>query len=144
MITIQQRIFSRLTGDTVDTNGSSLKTLLGGSVARIHAGMDETLLESPCIVFNNVSNIPGHIDSDWVMTNVEFYTFKVFANNCVQIIARLKQLFDRYTFTETSEAGVLKCVWDNDGPDLFDDDLKVRRKDVRFRVYSMPKAVGPV
>lgn len=144
MITIQQRIYSRLTGDVANTNGSSLQTLLGGS-GRIFAGMDYTIpLESPCVAFNNLTNVPGAINSDFVQTDVEFYVFKVFADNCIQIISRLRQLLDRYTFAETSEAGVLKCVWDNDGPDLFDEDLKVRRKDVRFRVYSSPKAVGPV
>lgn len=144
MITIQQRIYSRLTGDVANTNGSSLQTLLGSS-GRIFAGMDYTVpLESPCIAFNNVSNIPGDVQGDSVMTDVEFYTFKIFADNCVQIISRLRQLLDRYTFAETTEAGVLRCVWDNDGPDLFDEDMKVRRKDVRFRIYSMAKAVGPV
>lgn len=141
MITIQQRIYARLTGDTAAT--VSLQALLGSS-GRIYGGLDQALPQTPSIVFNNVSNIPGEINSDNVQTDVEFYTFKVFANNCLQIISRLRILLDRYTFAETTEAGVLRCVWDNDGPDLFDDDLKVRRKDVRFRIYSMPKAVGPV
>ncbi len=145
MITIQQAIFSRLSGDTTDKQGSCLKTLLGGTLTgRIFAGMDLTLVRSPSIVFNNMTNVAGEINSDFVQTDVEFYTFKIFANNAPQIISRLRQLFDRYTFTETAEAGVLTCVWDNDGPDLFDDDLKVRRKDVRFRIYSMPKAIGPI
>lgn len=144
MITIQQRIYSRLTGDSVDKNGSCLQTLLGGS-GRVFAGMDYVVpLKSPCVVLNNLANIPGHLDSDFVQTDIETYTFKVFADNCVQIISRLRQLLDRYTFAETTEAGVLKCVWDSDGPDLFDEDLKVRRKDARFRIYSMPKAVGSV
>lgn len=145
MITIQQAIFSRLSGDTIDKQGSCLKTLLGGTLTgRVFAGMDLTLVKSPSIVFNNVTNVPGNIDSDFVQTDVEYYVFKVFSNDAVRIISRLRQLFDRYTFTETTEAGVLMCVWDNDGPDLFDDDLKVRRKDVRFRIYSMPKAIGPI
>lgn len=144
MITIQQRLYSRLTADTVDKSGSCLATLLG-SVARVFAGMDYTIpLEAPCLVFNSLANVPGHINADMVLTDVETYTFKVFADNCIQIISRLRILLDRYTFAETSEAGVLRCVWDSDGPDLFDEDLKVRRKDCRFRIYSMPKAVGPV
>lgn len=141
MITIQERINARLTGDTAAT--VSLEALLGSS-GRIYAGLDAALTQAPSVVFNNLSNIPGDIGGDWVQSDVEIYSFKVFANNCIQIISRLRQLLDRYTFAETSEAGVLKCVWDSDGPDLFDEDLKVRRKDTRFRVYSMPKAVGPV
>lgn len=133
-----------MTSDITDKNGSCLKTLLGGSIAKIHAGMDETLLQSPCIVFNSLSNINGFIDAENVTTDVEFYSFKVFANNCPQIIARLRVLMDNYTFTETSEAGGLRSEWDNDGPDLFDEDMKVRRKDCRFRIYSVPKAVGPI
>lgn len=141
MITIQQRIYSRLTGDTAAT--VSLQALLGSS-GRIYAGMDADLAKAPSIVFNNLTNIPGELNSDSVQTDVEFYTFKVFANNCIQIISRLRALLDRYTFAETTEAGVLRCVWDSDGPDLFDEDLKVRRKDARFRIYSAPKAIGPV
>lgn len=141
MITIQERIYSRLTGDT--SGSSSLQVLLGGS-GRIVAGLDYAELKSPCVAFNNMSNIPGEVNSDNVQTDVEFYTFRVFADNCIQIISRLRQLLDRYTFTETTEAGVLRCVWDSDGPDLFDDNLNIRRKDTRFRVYSMPKGIGPV
>lgn len=141
MITIQQKIYSRLTGDTSGT--SSLQSLLGGS-GRIYEGLDGGLVKAPSIVYNNLANIVGSIQGDDVMTDVEIYTFKVFAQNCKLIISRLRILLDRYTFAETSEAGVLRCVWDSDGPDLFDEDLKVRRKDTRFRIYSMPKAVGPV
>lgn len=141
MITIQERIYSRLTGDTAAT--VSLQALLGSS-GRIVAGLDYDLVKAPCIAFNLLSSIPGEINSDNVMTDVEYYTFKVFADNCIQIINRLRVLLDRYTFTETTEAGVLRCVWDGDGPDLFDEDLNCRRRDTRFRIYSMPKAVGPV
>lgn len=141
MITIQQKIYSRLTGDTAATVG--LQALLGGS-GRIYEGLDYNLPSAPCIAFNNLANIEGSINSDSAMIVVEVWTFKVFADNCKQIISRLRQLLDRYTFTETTEAGVLRCVWDSDGPDLFDDDMQVRRKDARFRIYSMPKAVGPV
>jgi hypothetical protein len=144
MITIQQRLNSRLIGDVADVHGSSLQTLLGGS-GRIFAGMDYTIpLKSPSIVFNSLANVPGDIQGDTVSTDVEHYTFKIFSNSCIQIITRLRVLLDRYTFVETTEAGVLRCVWDSDGPDLFDEDLKVRRKDTRFRIYSMTKAVGPV
>lgn len=141
MITIREKIYSRLTGDTAAT--VSLQALLGGS-GRIIAGLDYDLVKSPCIAFDNLTNIPGDVNSDKVMTEVEFFSFKVFADNCIQIISRLKILLDRYTFAETAEAGVLRCVWDSDGPDLYDDDLHCRRKDTRFRIYSMPKAVGPV
>lgn len=141
MITIQEKIYARLTGDVTGT--SSLQSLLGGS-GRVYEGLDGSLVKSPSVVFNSLANIEGAVQGDNVMTDVEIYTFKVFANNCKIIISRLRILLDRYTFAETSEAGVLRCVWDSDGPDLFDEDLKVRRKDTRFRIYSMPKAVGPV
>ncbi len=137
MITIQQRIYSRLTGDT------TLQNMLGGS-GRIFEGLDADLEKAPCIAFNSLANIPGDIQGDMVMTDVEVYTFKVFADNNKAIISRMRILMDRYTFAETSEAGGLQCVWDSDGPDLFDEDLKVKRKDTRFRIFSMPKAVGPV
>ncbi len=141
MITIQEKIFARLSGDT--SGASSLQSLLGTS-GRVYEGLDGALVKAPSVVFNSLANIEGSIKGDFVMTDVEIYTFKVFAQNCKQIISRLRILLDRYTFAETSEAGVLRCVWDSDGPDLFDEDLKVRRKDSRFRIYSMPKAVGPV
>ncbi len=137
MITIQQKIYSRLTGDT------TLQNLLGGS-GRIFEGLDADLVKAPCIAFNSLANIPGNIQGDMVMIDVEVYTFKVFADNNKTIISRMRILMDRYTFAETSEAGGLQCVWDSDGPDLFDEDLKVKRKDTRFRIFSMPKAVGPV
>ncbi len=141
MITIMQAIYSRLTGDTAAT--VSLQALLGSS-GRIYAGLDANITKAPCLVYNNLSNVPGSIQGDIVMTDIEFWQFKIFANNCIQIAYRLRALLDRYTFTATSEAGSLRCVWDNDGPDLFDDELKVRRKDIRFRIYSMPKAIGSI
>lgn len=143
MITIQAKIYSRLTGDTVDKNGSCLQTLLGSS-GRINPGIDYMLPEAPGIVFNNLANTQGNLQGDGVFTDIEYWTFKVFADNCTQIIKRLRDLLDRYTFAATSEAGVLRCVWDSDGPDLFDEDLRVRRKDCRFKIYAMPKGVGPV
>lgn len=141
MITIQEKIYARLTGDTAAT--VSLQALLGSS-GRIFAGLDADLVKAPCLAFNNLSNIAGDVRGDSVQTDVEIYTFKVFASNCIQIISRLRALLDRYTFAETTEAGGLRCVWDSDGPDLFDEDLKVRRKDARFRVYSVPKTIGPI
>lgn len=141
MRTVQEAIYSRLTGDTAAS--VSLQALLGGS-GRIFAGLDWNLIKAPCITFNGITSIPGNLNADLVPTDVEYYVFRIFADNFFQIESRLRVLFDRYVFTETTEAGVLRCMWDSSGPELFDDDLKVRRKDVRYKIFVMPRAVGPV
>ena len=143
MISVQERIYARLRGDTIDNNGSCLATLLG-SIDRIYTGLDWQVAEAPSITFNALTSVPGQINSDSVMVEEEFFVFRIFANNFHAVALRLRMLLNRYTFSETSEAGVLKCVWDSDGPEIFDDELKVRRRDSRFKIYAMPEAVGPI
>ena len=139
-----ERLYSRLSGDTVDKSGSCLKTLLGGDITRVYAGLNYKLPNAPAVTFQSLTTIPGQINSDMVMTEEEFVEFRVFADNHRDISARLRVLLDRYAFAETAEAGVLKTVWQNDGPELFDEDLKVHRRDSLFKIFVMPKAVGPV
>ena len=143
MRTVHERIYSRLTGDVNDKQGTSLQNLLGGS-GRIYAGMDWQLAQAPCLVFNSMASVAGSINSDTVMVEQQYFEFRVFANNFLDIALRLRVLLDRYTFAETSDAGALQCTWESDGPELFDENLKVRRRDSRYKIYVMPKAVGAV
>ena len=141
---VLERIYARAHGDTTDKNGSCLKTLLGGNIDRIYSGLNNQIPTAPAITFCNISSIPSSLNSDVVMVEEEFIEFRVYADNHPDIAARLRQLFDRHTFAETTTAGVLKTVWQNDGPELFDEDLKVHRRDSLFKVYVAPKALGPV
>jgi hypothetical protein len=143
MITIQQKVYARLTGDTVDKNGACLKTLLG-DINRIYAGLDWQLTQAPSITFNPLTSTPGSLNGDTVMIDEEYFVFHIFANNFHQIATRLRVLLDRYVFAATTEAGAAVCTWDGDGPELFDEDLKVRRRDSRYKILVMPLAVGPV
>jgi hypothetical protein len=143
MRTVLEKIYARIHGDTTDKNGRCLQTLLG-SIDRIYAGFNYQIPSAPALTFFAMSTIPNSLNGDNVMVEEEFVEFRVFADNHSDIAARLRQLMDRYTFAETSEAGVLRAVWQNDGPQLFDEDLKVHRRDSLFKIYVMPKAIGPV
>jgi hypothetical protein len=141
MITIHAAIQTRLTGDSSLTG--NLQTILGGS-GRIYHQFEDKVPQVPCVVFAEMSTAPGHIDGDNVQTYEQFYVFRIFSNRAWEIVERLKTLLDKYRFPDTTEAGHIQCTFSSVGPDLFDEDLKVARKDATFRIYMVPHTVAPI
>lgn len=137
MKAVEAAIYGRLTGD------STLQSLLGGS-GRISHALESGNAQKNSLTFLLLNAEPGYVNSDRVQTQVESYQLMIFSDKYVDIAYRLRVLLDGYTFADTTEAGGMVCVWDSDGPDLFDEPLQVGRKDVRYRVMLTPRAVGAV
>jgi hypothetical protein len=129
-----------------DTGAGSLVALLGAT-ARIGYGFQlGSDFNSPQLRFFQSVGTPGLLTGNFARTWQYFYQFAVWSSNYVDIISRLKRLFDGYEFTVsgTSEVGAASAVWDWDGPDSYDEGLEISRKDVRFRVFVIPKAQNPI
>lgn len=91
-----------------------------------------------------MANAPGTINSDRVTTSNELYQFKVYADNTEDVLFRLRVLLDGYAFPDQTDVGGIRCIWDSDGPDLFEDSMMKATKTVQFRIYTVPKAVAVV
>ena len=138
---VDDLIYQRMLAD------QGLLDLLNNESARIGYGFQvKDTDNSPQLRFFQSVGTPGLLTGDFARTWQYFYQFSVWSSNYVDIISRLKRLFDGYQFTVsgTSEAGAVSAVWDWDGPDGYDEGLEVSRKDVRFRVFISPKAQDPI
>ena len=132
---------TRLTADV--SGASSLQTLLGGS-GRISHAQELRQAKSPGVYYQSLSNSRGSIFSDNVKTSSEIYQFKVYADNNEDILYRLRVLLDGYTFPDQSDTGSIRCNWDSDGPDVFDDSMMRNAKTAQFRISMVPKAAAAV
>lgn len=136
MIEVQKAIQGRLTAD------SALQTLLGGS-GRIFEGFQNVAAVRPCVAFVWWAN-PGRIDADGAKSYIGTWQFNIYANTHQEIAYRLMILLNGYRFAANSETGAIRMVFDSEMPPVFDDELKVSLKTVRYRSYFVPKAVAPV
>ena len=141
MIEADDLIYQRMIND------SGLLALLNNEAARIGYGFQlNDQNNSPQLRFYQSVGTPGLMTGDFARTWTYFYQFGVWATNYVDIISRLKRLFDGHVFTVTgtTEIGAISSVWDWDGPNGYDEGLEVARKDVRFRFFIVPKAQDPI
>lgn len=137
---IETIIFSRMTGDT------TLVSLIGAANRILH-GFQNVTPHKPQITFYNIVSTKGILRGDQAETNELFYTFSIFAENYLDIVARLKRLFNGQVFEKPAGASEIQCIfsnWDFDGPDQYDDDLQVKRKDVRFKFTVTLQALDPI
>ena len=140
MRTIEEAIMTRLKADT-GTGG--LQSLLGSS-GRIRHALEGEVPKSPGVYYKSLANAPGTINADNVVTSNEFYQFRVFATNAEDVMYRLRVLLDRYTFADQADTGNIRCVWDSDGADGYDDSLQLPVKTTQFRIFMVPKAAASV
>lgn len=143
MRTIEEAIMTRLTGDSVDINGTCLQNLLTGA-GRVRHGRERSTPKAPGVYYESMSNAPGSINSDNVKTSSELYQIRVYADNYENVLYRLRQLLDGYTFPDQTDTGSIRSIWDSDGPDLFDDSMELKIKTVVFRIFMVPKAAAVI
>jgi len=141
---VEQLVYARLIGDTEVTNG--LVALLGNSSRILHAyqSTDPTV---PRLTFSVYTSTPGNLGGDFIREMELFIQFNVFAANYSDIIFRLFRLFNGHQFavpTNYVQVGQVSSIWDWEGPDGFDEQLEIQRKDVRYRFFVVPKAQNPI
>lgn len=140
----EQLIYSRMTSDTQATIG--LVALLT-DVTHIFHGFQNTLPKIPYLTFEVFSQIKGQLGGDFARSYEVFIQFNIFAKNYLDIVARLRHLFDGYRFdipSNYAEIGQLRGVFDFEGPDGYDEQLEVQSKQVRYRFFVTPKAWDPI
>lgn len=137
MKTVEGAIFTRLNSDT------TLQTLLGGA-GRIYHALEMQGAQKPSITYILVNAVPGKVNSENARTIVETYMFIVFADGYQDIVARVRRLLDGYRFPATADAGNIKAEFDSEGPDQYDEALSSGRKDFRYRIYVVPKALASI
>ncbi len=137
-------LYSRLGGDTAATVG--LVALLGSTAHIIHA-FQNVIPEVPYLTYNIYSQVRGQLGGDFSRSIEMFIQFNVYATNYLDIINRLRQLFDGYRFdipSNYTDVGQLRGILDLEGIDGFDEILEVQFKQVRYRFFVTPKAWNPV
>lgn len=137
---VDDLIYQRMIADT------GLVALIG-STTRIGYGFQvKADANSPQLVFFQAGGSAGQLVGDFTRTYEYLYQFGIYANNYVDIVSRLKRLFDGHQFTVsgTTEIGSVSSVFDWDGVEGFDENLEVAQKDVRFRFFVVPKAQDPI
>ena len=137
MLSVEEVLITRVANDT------TLQGLLGGSGRVFHTNSFQGP-KSPGVYYRSFSAMPGQVNGDVVTTREEIFSFMIFSGRTPEVEDRLIKLLHQYTLTEQSDAGGLRVVWDSSGPELFDEDLQVEQKDVRFRVFIVPKAYAPI
>jgi len=141
---VEELIYARLTGDTEPVNG--IVALLGNVNRILHAyqSADPTV---PALTFHVYTQTPGQLTGDFIRTTELFIQFNIFAANYSDIVFRLFRLFNGHQFavpTNYVQVGQVSSIWDWEGPDGFDEQLEIQRKDVRYRFFVVPKAQNPI
>jgi len=127
-------------------NDAGLVALVG-SVDRILYSFQPTASLVPQLNFYKISAAPGILTGDFARTMVHFYEFNIFASNYVDILSRLRRLFDGHVFTIPGsfvEAGQVSAVFDSEGTEGFDEGLEINRKSVTYKLFVVPMAQAPI
>ena len=128
---------TRLTSDT------TLQSLLGSS-GRIYHALEKVEPFINSITFMNVTTISEGLRGDVVSTRREDYVFNIFHPQYEDVLDRLFKLLHQYRFPTPTDAGIIKAMWDWEGPDDFDEALQVGRKTVRYKFYVVRQAFAPI
>jgi hypothetical protein len=141
---VEQLVYARLIADTEPANG--LVALLG-NVNRILHAFQSADPSVPFLTFHVYTQSSGGVQGDFMRTLEVFIQFNIFASNYADITFRLFKLFNGHNFvvpTNYIQVGQVSCIWDWEGPDGFDEQLEIQRKDVRYRFFVVPKAQNPI
>lgn len=134
---IQAKLYSRLTGDI------TLVNLLGGS-GRIYHALEGKEPIAGSLTYMMMPSVPNASSADSAQILNQYFQIMIFARNYNAVAERVYKLLENYRFSEPSDAGEPIANLDWIGEDNFDEALKVGRKDMRFRVLVIPKAVAPI
>ncbi len=141
---VEQLIYGRMIGDTEASIG--LVALLGTTAQILHA-FQMAIPKIPYLTFQVYSQGRGELGGNFNRSLEIFIQFNAFARNYMDVVARLRHLFDGYRFDVPSnytEVGQLRGVFDFEGPDGYDEQLEVQSKQVRYRFFVTPKAWNPI
>lgn len=138
--TIQAAIYSRL---TADTGSAGIVTLLGSATRIMHA-LENAVPTVPSLQYFQFMSNESPSAADKAQINEQFFQFSVYASNYNAIVERLYRLLHNQRLSAPSDAGAALGTWVWSGPDLFDEELQIGRKDVRFRFFVVPKSQAPI
>lgn len=141
---VEQLVYARMIADTEATNG--LVPLLGnvGNILHAFQSSEPTV---PSLTFHVYTQAPGLLGGDFIRQMELFLQFNIFAANYADITFRLFKLFNSHVFAVPSnykQIGQVSSVWDWEGPDGYDEQLEIQKKDVRFKFFVIPKAQNPI
>lgn len=114
---------------------------------KCHYAHQRNTKDVPQLNFYSAQISPGRLGGDYQRTLEATYEFNVVANNCVDQLRRLRQLFDGFTFDvpdNSLELGVVSSIYEWEGDEGFDETLKENYKSIRFRFFVVPKPVVAV
>lgn len=137
---IETLIYDRLTND------ATLVSLIG-DVSRIYHGFQDIVPHKPQLVYWNVTSTKGNLAANEAQVYESFYQFAIYADNYLDILFRLRRLFDNQVLEPLGSFEQLDCVfshWDQDLSDDYDDNLEVKRKDCRIRFTAKLKPLDPI
>lgn len=141
---VEQLVYARMIGDTEPVNG--LVALAGGAGNILH-GFQSADPTVPSVTFHVYTQTQGLLGGDFVRQVELFIQFNIFAANYSDITFRLFKLFNGHCFAVPggyTQIGQVSSIWDWEGPDGFDEQLEIQRKDVRYRFFVVPKAQNPI
>lgn len=137
---IETLIYNTLTTD------ADLITLIG-DVNSIYHGFQNKTPTKPQLTYWNVSTAIGVLRADLVRSYEVYYQFAIYANNYLDVLIRVKRLFDNRIWPPMvgfEQLDYIYTSWDSDLPDNYDIDLGVKRKDCRIKFTARPKALDPI
>lgn len=140
LTTVQTALYSRL---TADTSSVGLVGLLGAAARILHAD-EGGIPTAPMLTYRQSLAQPGQSSADRAPINEMYFEFQIFAVNYNAIAERLYRLLHNHRLGSQNDAGAALGVWVWTSPDQYDEDLKVGRKDLRFRYFVVPKSQAPI
>jgi len=147
---VERIVYARIvadsgTGGILNLLGETLP-LSGVPVRFLHAYQVKDP-PSPGLVYSILSSVKGSIPRQ---VREVFVSFEIFSQDYETIGFRLMRLFDgiQHDLSVISggatQIGGVSSVFDFEGPDGFDEQLAVQKKDLRFRFFATVKAQDPI
>jgi len=131
----RNKIYAVLIADAQTTASGKLGNLIGKSAVApygIYGSFSLSETTASYMVFKSgIATQNNRFSSDNIVME-EIFEFSVFGNNCDAIQDRIFQLFDRQVLTGLTNDRILKCHRDWISADMFDENLRVLRKDSRY------------
>lgn len=147
---VEELIYKRIVADNASGGVLSLLgeplPLTGAPTRFLHAYQIKDP-PSPGLVYSILSSGKGHIPRQ---VRDVFVSFEIYSEVYETIGFRLMRLFDGIQHNLSiisggaTQVGGVSSVFDFEGPDGFDEQLAVQKKDLRFRFFVTVKAQNPI
>ena len=145
VIVYQRVLADNVSGGVLNLLGESLP--LSGAPTRFLHAYQVKDPPSPGLVYGVVSSVKGSVPRQ---VREVFVNFTIYSQDYPSIGFRLMRLFDgiQHSLSVISggatQIGGVSSVFDFEGPDGFDEQLQVQKKDLRFRFFTTVKAQNPI